>query len=228
MFTKYVKQTDDTKVLLLYLLLNGYNVRNIRFIEEAEENRDFGLKVKKLYGITTDYVNIRLIEKEIERIQNPIICSIQSYEYYCDADVIYSYERKGNEEKLPLWINDLNIISNTMIISEEAVVSSKRAKPLEDCKNKGFMFFYKYVLEDEFSIGKWKVTYKDKTFSIFYTSSNPDNKDAMLVFSAIEVDKTSTYKMAIYVIMKASQQINEWKADSYNLLTYEKVVTEQC
>lgn len=227
MFTKYKKQTANTKVLLLYLLLNGFNVKNIEWIEEAEESRKFGLKVKKVYGVTSDFVNIKDIEQEIELIQSPIICSPLSYEYYSDARIIYTYERDEENEDIPLWINDMNIISNIMIISENSVVSSNLAKPLEECINKGFMYFYDYVLKDECVINKWRISYKDKVFSIYYASESDEGLEEILLFSAIEIDKTSTYKTVIYVVLKASLQIEEWLPDNYSVQTYEMVVNKQ-
>ncbi|MCM1231596.1 MAG: hypothetical protein NC489_15875 [Ruminococcus flavefaciens] len=81
LFTKYRKSSSDTKVLLLYLLLNKYEINQIRQLEETEEDRMFGLKIRKIYGVTKEYIDVRKIEEEIESIQNPIICSPQSYEY---------------------------------------------------------------------------------------------------------------------------------------------------
>ena len=81
--TKYEKSTDDTKVLLMYLRLNDYDLSKVKRLEQVEENRQFDLKIKKIYGVTQEYVDITTMEKEIENIVCPIICSeVQSYECY--------------------------------------------------------------------------------------------------------------------------------------------------
>lgn len=45
--TKYEKSTDDTKVLLMYLRLNDYDLSKVKRLEQVEENRQFDLKIKK-------------------------------------------------------------------------------------------------------------------------------------------------------------------------------------
>lgn len=224
MFTKYRKTSDSTKILLMYLLLNGYDIKNVEWAEEIEESRMFGLTIKKIYGITRDYVDVSRIEREIEEIKNPIVCSPLSYEYYSDAQNIYSFSPALPD--VPLWINDMDIISSVMIITEDRVVSSSYAYPIEDdrCKNKGFMFFYEYVLKEECVVGKWRLQYKNKVFSVYYISLNNDKEEEVLLYSAIEIDKTSTYKIVIYIISKASIVIDEWLPDNFSVQSYEMAV----
>lgn len=223
MFNKYQKASDSTKILLIYLLLNGYDIRNVEYLVEEEESRLFGLKIKKVYGITKDFVDVRRIEKEIDAIPTPIICSPLSFEYYSDATIIHAYEAELKDN--PLWINDLSIISPIMVVSENRVISNNIAKPLAQNDENGFMYFYDYVLKEQSQIGKWRISYKDKVFSIFYNS--PDKNGELheeLLYSAIEIDKTSTYKLVIYIIKKASLLIEDWLPDNFVEQTYEMVV----
>lgn len=223
MFNKYTKSTDTTKTLLVYLLLNGYDISKVVWAEEVEEERKFGVTVKKTYGITKDFIDVKRIEKEIEKIQCPIICSPLSYEYYSDAKTIYYYTPESTDR--PLYINDLNIISKVMIITENCVVSSNLASKVDTqgCDTNGFMFFYDYVLKNECSVGKWHLTYKDNIFSIYYLSEHDNKTEELLLFSANEVDKTSTYKFAIYIIKKASESIDNWYSDNFAIEIYEMV-----
>ena len=46
----------------------------------------------------------------------------------------------------------------------------------------------------------------------------------MLLYSAIEIDKTSTYKIVIYIISKASIVIDEWLPDNFSVQSYEMAV----
>ena len=225
MFSKYRKSTDNTKILLMHLLLNGFDIRNIEWLEDIEDNRQYGITIKKVYGITRDFVDVKKIEQEIEHIQIPLICSPLSYEYYCDAPTIYIYE--AELPNVPIWINDMNVISKVMMISDNRVVSSNPAYPLQDdrCHSKGFMYFYEYVLNDDCVIGKWHLTYKDKVFSIYYSSENKNITEELLLYSVEGSDKMSSFKMAIYVIKRASLSIDKWFPDNFRQQTYEKVNT---
>lgn len=226
MFNKYQKASDSTKILFMYLLLNGYDIKNVEYIVEEEESRLFGLKIKKVYGITKDFVDVKRIEKEIDAIPTPIICSPLSFEYYSDANIIHAYEAELKDS--PLWINDLSIISPIMVISENRVISNCIAKPLAETDENGFMFFYDYVLREECVVGKWRMVYSDKVFTIYYTSSDKHgNPHEELMYSAIEIDKTSTYKLVIYVIKKASMLIDDWLPDNFVEQTYELVVSNE-
>ena len=230
MFSKYKKKNDYTKVLMIYLLLGGYDIKKIVRLEEVEENRMFGLKIHKVYGITEDFVNVTRIVKEIEQIVNPVICSPQSYEYYSDSPEIHTYTPKDASK--PLWVNDISIISKNMIITKNCIVSNNFCKPLTalSAEKKGFMFFMDYVLNCECVVGdRWYMSYKDKVFNIYYLSK--DNEDAddstvhkILLYSAIEIDKSSTYKWVIYIIQKSAPLISEWQSDNYVEQAYEMVV----
>lgn len=227
MFAKYKKSSDCTKILLMYLLLNGYGVKNVEWVEESEENRQYGLKIKKIYGITKDFVDIKRIEQDMEKIQIPLICSPLSYEYYSDAPQVFTFERAIPD--VPLWINDMNVISKVMIITEDKVVSSNPAFPLVDdrCCSKGFMYFHSYVINNDCTIGKWHMTYSDSdsSFSIFYLSTNKNITEELLMYRADGIDKMSSYKLVIYVISRASLGIDQWIPDNFEQQCYEKAGT---
>ena len=90
----------------------------------------------------------------------------------------------------------------------------------------GFMYFYDYVLKEECRIWKWHMTYKDKVFSVYYTSDNKKKQKEELLFSAIEIDKTSTYKLVLYIITKASKKVEEWQMDNFKEESYTLVAKE--
>ncbi len=218
MFYRYKPEEDGTKVLLIYLILGGYlddGGAEIKRLEEVEEDRSFGLKLRKTYGVTDFYIDKKEIEREIEAIENPIICSPLSYEYYADSERIYVYSPKdaGSGEKFV--INDMGVISKTMIITRSMVVSDRLAG---DCAlgagTCGFMFFMNYVLEGRFSLLKWHISYENSVFTIAY------GKPEDVIYEAIEIDKTSTYKIVIYIIRKVSPQIPEWQPDCYYVTKY--------
>lgn len=100
MFYKYRKSENTVRVLLIYLLLNNLNISEKMLVEEVEETRMFGLKIRKLYGVTDEVVDVRAIENEIESIQNPVICSPLSYEYYNDSPQIYVHTAHSKDSPL--------------------------------------------------------------------------------------------------------------------------------
>lgn len=224
MFSKYQKTTETTKVLLMYLLLNGYSLDHVDHLEESIENRNYGLSIKKIYGVTKDFVDIVRMEREIEDIQNPIICSEKSYEYYANAETIFAYT--PNLTSAPLCINDLSVISKVMMIEDNKVISSNYAFPLEDsrCRDKGFMYFYDYVINSTCEVGKWRISYKNKELTVSYKSQNQDRTEEIPLYFASGIDKTSTFKMIIYIIRKACLTVDEWLPDNFDIQSYEMAV----
>ena len=132
MFYKYRKSENTVRVLLIYLLLNNLNISEKMLVEEVEETRMFGLKIRKLYGVTDEVVDVRAIENEIESIQNPVICSPLSYEYYNDSPQIYVHTAHSKDS--PLWINDMGVISKYMVMTDSCIISSNSANPVGKCE----------------------------------------------------------------------------------------------
>lgn len=224
--TKYQKSTDDTKVLLMYLRLNGYDLSKVGRLEQVEENRQFNLTIKKIYGVTREYVDIQKIEREIESIICPIICSeVQSFECYSNEPTIFIYTPQFTDS--PLWINDMGVISKTMLVSKDFIISSNEALPFTESDNNGFMYFYNYVLYEKCVIGNWRMEYgKDKIFRVFYKEDDDGSGKLTsyeTLFEACEIDKTSTYKLVLYIIKKASVEVDEWKADNYQAEKYKLI-----
>lgn len=221
MFTRYKRTETDTKVLLFYLILNNYDLSKIQKFEEVEETESFGMKLTKIYGVTSEFVDISEIEQELNDILCPLICSPFSFEYYSKAQKIYKMTRKNLES--PLYINDMNVISKHMIITEDMVVSANPAKQADetDC---GFMYFYDYVLKDEMTIGKWTVRYSDKVFEVLYHNTDENGEIIPeLLYRAVEMDKTTTYKLVIYIIKKAINSVETFKSDNFVIEQYEAV-----
>jgi len=218
LFTKYQKKNNDSKVLLLYLLLNGNDMEKIKLVEEAEDSRR-----KVIYGVTSEAVNGRKFEQEIEAIEAPTVCSMQSYELYSDSKIIHIYTKENNEQKF--WINDMSVISKTMVILEDCVVSSNVAHEAEDVKEYGFMHFYEYALKGEMKLGKWHVQYtKENEFKIFYKG---EKDKEFLLFSSVEIDRTATYKFVLYIISKSQEELmGGVQQDNYKITDYELVVRE--
>lgn len=219
MFNKYRRQDNKERILLLYLILNKYDLDKVECAVETVQNKMFGVELRKIYGVTSEFVDVQRIEAELAEIHTPVICSMQSYELYSNTEVIHTYMPK--EFNKPLYINDMGVISQLMVITEQCVVSSNLAEPVESAKDIGFMYFVDYVLHGECKIGAWEISYKDKEFSVFYTSKGSDEQmHKELLYRALELDQTSTFKLVLYIIKKAAESIEEVLPDNFTEETW--------
>lgn len=199
-------------------------MEKIKVVEEKEDERR-----KVIYGITSEAVNGRQFEQEIENILAPTICSPQSYELYSKSKLIHIYtpETKGD-----IWINDMSVISKIMVITKNCIVSSNLAKEeVDNIEQYGFMYFYHYVLDGEMRLENWHVIYDEGLFQIFYTGQieNSDMKEnrEFLLFSSQEIDKTATYKFVLYIISKMQDKVTKKvQPDNFRVTDYELVVNE--
>ena len=220
MFSRYKKSDDKLRVQLIYLILNGYDLSKVEVVTEKVEKKLFGTEYRKFYGVTNEFVDVQKIEEELARIQIPMVCSPQSFDIYSTSKAIHSYRAK--EPSKPLYINDMGIISPLMIISEQCIVSSNLAETVENAEAKGFMHFVNYVLHGNCKVGNWEISYKDKEFCIFYTSENEKKKNTELLYQAIELDQTATYRLVLYIIQKVMEMIDEFPPDNFAEETWER------
>ena len=224
MLHNYKKQDGSSRVLLLFLLLGGHDLSKIDHYEEETEERLFGLKIHKIYGVTTEYVDTATMERDIEDVQCPVICSEQLFESYVQSETLYKYEAKIEDK--PLYINDMGVLSKAMMITKDYVVSSNRAlsETEADPDNLGFMFFADYVTRNSVTIGGWELKYDSDidggTFDAYYLSEDEGTQRRELIYSISSVDKPSTYKIVIYIIKKVASQLEEIAADNFKETVY--------
>lgn len=225
LFTKYAKANRDKKIIFMYLLLNHFEIDKIKNLEEVYETKSFDRKLRKIYGITEEYVDIKRIEDEIKAIKNPRIVDVESFEYFSEDPIIYKYTPKYNDRGL--YINDLGVVSNVMVISNGCIITSHRAKSVTEAEERGFMYFYDYVNFSNVMINNWHVTYFNKVFSIYYVTNNYDEKTKEIVkveepmYQIVNIDKEYTYKMVLYIIKKNSDDFAENLADNFSEESYE-------
>lgn len=219
MFNKYKKDTNDYKVMLLYLLLNEYSLQNVKYIEEYQDVKKEGLSINKLYAVTKDFVNVQEIEKEVSETFIPHICSRTMIEHYINEPYIHIYTPNYNNSSL--YINDMSVISKFMVIEEDYIISSSVAKDMQSARKTGFMFFYNYVLNNSFKLEQWYVEYNNNDFNVYYYTTK-EQKEKLLLFSATNIDKANTYQIVLYIISKISCQEKEYKSDNFNIETYVK------
>lgn len=218
MFNKYRKADGRSRILLLYLILNNYDLDKVEKVVEVVQPENFGLEFHRIYGETTEYVDVKGIEEELDKIHAPIICSPQSYEINSTAEIIHTYRARVPEK--PLYINDMGIISTLMIITEDCIVSSNIASPVENSQEKGFMYFVDYVLHGKCKVGDWVIEYKDKELCIYYCTDKDGEMHKELLYQAIELDQTSSFKLVLYIIRKAAGSMDEFPPDNFTEETW--------
>lgn len=233
-FHKYVKKKDEVKTPLMYLLLNGYSINNVIRTELKTDKNNFGLEITRTYAVTKDYVEKAIIDAEINAIRLPIVCyDINSFEYNSDSPMVYVH--LPSDEEQPLLINDIRIVGKVMAFMKNVVISTSPAEDLissDTDANNGFMFFYEYVMENTMQILNWKVEYEPienkgvGTFKVHYISDEIDDNNNILsndeiLYSAINIDKTTTYKIVLYIIKKVAVNVKEWLPDNFIIEQYE-------
>lgn len=225
MLQNYKKQDGNSKVLLLFLLLGGHDISKIDHYEEDVEERLFGLKIRKIYGITSEYVETAAMERGIEETQCPVICSEQLFESYVKSEVLYKYEAKISDR--PLYINDMGVLSKAMMIMDGCIVTSNKAKKVTDIspENYGFMYFADYVTKNRTAIENWELYYDSDIdggrFDIYYKSSDGEGRIRKeLIYSISGVDKPSTYKIVIYIIRTVAESLENIVSDNFNETIY--------
>jgi hypothetical protein len=230
MFKDYVKKNDDTTtILFIYLLLNGYKLENIKKIVKHIDNpKNFpNAYTEILYAETTEAVDITEINKEVNSIIVPTICTEATFQLYTDFNEIICYTPENKAKKL--YVDDLDIISAFMIIQENMIVTTSMAKSLGEATH-GLMCFVEYVLTSECRIGKWHIKYleENKEFIISYIN---DNKSEQVCYKAQEYDKVTTFRLVLYVTKKACEQLDKngnWKvSENYKTERYSRIVSEK-
>lgn len=226
-FYRYVKSTNEQKIPLIFLLLNGYDITNVQKAEIIKEECGYGITITKKYVITSDFIELSAIQQEFNSVKAPIICSdYNSFEYNSDAK--YVYVHYPNDDTVNLCINDMRVIGKTIAFIDNIVISDVCAEELFDDKkeNRGFMYFYQYVMNNEMNIHNWKIEFIKSdgnhdvgSFKIHYISKDIEDEKSKpndeIVYEANNISKNDTYKMVIYIIKKTSHYIKEWLPDNF-------------
>lgn len=217
----YTEQKNEYEVMLLYLLLVGGNVKKIKDLQTVTDSRSFGTEITKIVALTSEYVNVPMIEQEISEIRNINICSLQTYEYFSKSDTVYAYTPAIADK--PLLINDMDILSNVMVITDDVVISSNEANSIMDSDNLGFDFFKQYVVKSEVTVGQWHIKWDNETFSVSYITEDK-NKNLLedVVYYAVNFSKAYSYRLVLFIISKAAQVIDEWDNDNFKATIYTK------
>ena len=213
----YEVKSDQTKVLLFFLLLEPNYIDaddKIEIDRETEnETNDFGIRYTKQYAFTNDNIDIERILREIAAFPIPVICSRDSFAHYAESQTLYLYHKYRKDQ--PLIVNDLSIVSNVMLLEEDMIISSRNARPLGDLTTRelGFPYFQQYAMTGDLRIGKWHVTYDaDKLiFCIHHDTYG-------VVYQSVELDKTATHRMVLYLIKKLSHTLPVLE-DNYRVTT---------
>ena len=81
-FSKYKKIDGKTRVQLLYLILNNYDLSKVEIVVETVEKKKFGAEFRKIFGVTNEFVDIRSIEDDL-------LIFIQQQKLYALIELIF-------------------------------------------------------------------------------------------------------------------------------------------
>lgn len=215
----YERKATRTKVLLLFLLLEPGNLMETGNVACKEETSDlqYGRTITKQYAYTDEYVDTAKIARNLEALPTPVICSKDSFAHYAETQILYQYTAK--EGSKPLCINDLSVVSNVMLIDNdlEMILSSNMARPRSRLtpQEYGFPWFEQYVRTNHVKLidDVWDISFE--TDGNLFTITH---KDYGVLYQAHEMDKTSTYRLVLYIIQKLAVHLpaNE---DNYIITT---------
>lgn len=226
MFENYVKKNGDiTRILFIYLLLNKHDLKSVqRAIVHIDNPKNSpNAQTEMVYAETTEAVDIEAIDKEVGSIIVPTICTETTFQLYTNFDEIICYTPENKKKNL--YVDDMDIISPFMIIQEDMIVTTSIAKPIDKATH-GLMCFAKYVLTSECEVGKWHIRYieESKEFIVKYG----DEKKTETLYRAKEYDKTTTFRLVLYIIKKACillDKENEWEVtENYKIDKYSRIV----
>lgn len=214
----YEQKTARTKVLLMFLLLEPGNLLESGDVYFRDETADlqYGRTITKKYAFTDEYVDTAKIDRQLESLPTPVICSKDSFAHYAETQVLYKYIPEDPAQ--PLCINDIGVVSNVMLIDNDInlILSSNMAKSRSrlTAEEYGFPYFETYVRKNRVQLleDTWDMTYEPEQ-SLFTVT----HKDYGTLYQAHEMDKTSTYRLVLYVIKKLAGNLPAYE-DNYKII----------
>ena len=220
----YKEQTELFRIPLYLIMINGEGFNNIeRVIDALDEKGCLLAETRAAFDVEREY-------DEIEHTLQPII--YPSFDVYNGkTEVVYVYtKQKDVPDGDRLLINDMNVLSKHIVISEDTIVSPQYAQPFGECDNYGFRFFCDYYLDDICEVGKWTFEYKKAdslfTISFAFDSDNNDGEKNLVEIYRKKTDKSDSYKMLIYAIKKLCKNPKEtgltFYEDNFDVKTYTK------
>ena len=179
-----IGEINNYKALLLILKKASLNkVINERYITKEHNG---SVKTKALYYETYDEFDISDIEGGIRKTIPPRVYSDKnSYEYamknaYLRKKNIPIYCHVPEIPDKPLFINDMGVLSSIMLITNNAVLSDKKAALIADTDDIGFEKFHEFVTTNKTIIGSLCFSQNGNVFTV--SLINEDTGKSKMLF----------------------------------------------
>ena len=146
---------------------------------------------------------------------------VLSYEMFiAEEQQLYPFERAKEYYKytsiiggIPMVINDLSVIADRMVINKDCVISRNKANPLESTKKIGFNSFYELVTSGETNINRWRITFRNSVFKVFYRD---DKDNEFFVLEITNCFKELAYRYTLFIIAISAENADEYLADNFD------------
>lgn len=207
------------KYMALFLILKKASLNKVINERYISKEHNGSVKTKELYYETYDEIDISDIEDGIRKTIPPRVYSDKnSYEYamknaYLHKKDIPIYCHVPEIPDKPLFINDMGVLSNIMLITNNAVLSDKKAALIADTDDIGFEKFHEFVTTNKTIIGSLCFSQNGNVFTV--SLINEDTGKSKMLFESYGADISESYRLVLFVIQHCYMDRDTYSADNF-------------
>ena len=207
------------KYMALFLILKKASLNKVINERYITKEHNGSVKTKALYYETYDEFDITAVEDGIRKTIPPRVYSDKnSYEYamknaYLHKKDISIYCYVPEIPDKPLFINDMGVLSNIMLITNNAVLSDKKAALIADTDDIGFEKFHEFVATNKTIIGSLCFSQNGNVFTV--SLINEDTGKSKMLFESYEADISESYRLVLFVIQHCYMDRDTYSADNF-------------
>ena len=207
------------KYMALFLILKKASLNKVINERYISKEHNGSVKTKALYYETYDEFDITAVEDGIRKIIPPRVYSDKnSYEYamknaYLHKKDIPIYCHVPEIPDKPMFINDMGVLSNIMLITNNAVLSDKKAALIADTDDIGFEKFHEFVTTNKTIIGSLCFSQNGNVFTVSFI--NEDTGKSKMLFESYEADISESYRLVLFVIQHCYMDRDTYSADNF-------------
>lgn len=207
------------KYMALFLILKKASLNKVINERYITKEHNGSVKTKALYYETYDEFDITAVEDGIRKTIPPRVYSDKnSYEYamknaYLHKKDIPIYCHVPEIPDKPLFINDMGVLSNIMLITNNAVLSDKKATLIADTDDIGFEKFHEFVTTNKTIIGSLCFSQNGNVFTV--SLINEDTGKSKMLFESYGADISESYRLVLFVIQHCYMDRDTYNADNF-------------
>ena len=207
------------KYMALFLILKKASLNKVINERYISKEHNGSVKTKALYYETYDEFDITAVEDGIRKTIPPRVYSdVSSYENamksaYINKRDIPIYIHVPEIPDKPLFINDMDVLSNIMLITNNAVLSDKKAALIADTDDIGFEKFHEFVTTNKTIIGSLCFSQNGNVFTV--SLINEDTGKSKMLFESYGADISESYRLVLFVIQHCYMDRDTYNADNF-------------